>query len=250
MYSKFDGKCISVTNIGLKRLNNDDKALALKNEKSQVLLCVFDGMGGHNQGNFASSTANKIFKKNFSEGKPFFSWINAYFWLRKNIKLANKTIFAKASTNDDYKGSGTTLSIALIVKNKLLVAQMGDSRTYKLDKNSVLVQLSEDQTVAMHDYRAGLIKKEDVDKDPRRHTLTNALGIYRRCKFDLKIYKYDGENILVCSDGLYNNLPPTQINNVVNSTLTIEQKIAELVHQANFNGGSDNIAISLWETFK
>ena len=248
MGKSFNGKCISMTNIGLKRLNNDDKAFAFKNEKNQVLLCVFDGMGGHNQGNFASSTAYKVFKENFTNIKPFFSWINGYFWLKKNIKIVNRIIYKKASSDDNYKGSGTTLSIAMVIKNKLLVAQMGDSRTYKVDKNNSLVQLSEDQTVAMHDYRAGLIKKEEVNKDPKRHTLTNALGIYYRPKFDLKIYKYEGEKILVCSDGLYNNLPSSQINNILTGWLTIEQKITELIHQANFNGGSDNIAISLWET--
>jgi len=248
MSKKYDGNCISITDIGLKRMSNDDKSLGLKNDKNQVLLCVFDGMGGHNQGSYAASTANQIFQDQFVAKRKFFSVCGACSWLKKTIRKANNIIYNKAQSNEEYHGSGTTLSIAMIIKHKLIIAHMGDSRIYKINEKDSLIQLTEDQTVAMHDYRAGLITKEEINRHPSRHILTNALGIYKRAKFDFKIIKYSGETVMVCSDGLYNNVSNSQINSILANTTSIEQKITELIHQANFNGGSDNIAISLWET--
>ena len=75
----------------------------------------------------------------------------------------------------------------------------------------------------------------------------NALGNYPAVNVDCKFLKYQNETLLLCSDGLYNNVPIEDISSVLKGSDAVEQKVNELISLANANGGSDNIAIVLWE---
>ena len=142
---------------------------------------------------------------------------------------------------------GTTLSIAIIRKKKLFTAQVGDSRIYSL-KNKELTQLTEDQTYVGYLYRTGQITKEEMATHPKRHMLMNALGVYPTLNIDIKVRKYEDETMLLCSDGLYNNASETTISSVLSNKDTPEEKVNELISIANNNGGSDNIAVVIWES--
>ena len=82
---------------------------------------------------------------------------------------------------------------------------------------------------------------------PKRHVLMNALGIFPSVNIDLRALPYSNETLLVCSDGLYNNVPDSEIGNILRSNDSTEQKVNELISLGNANGGSDNIAVVLWE---
>ena len=75
----------------------------------------------------------------------------------------------------------------------------------------------------------------------------NALGIYPSLDLDIKVRPYLGDTILVCSDGLYNNVPYKDLLTIMKGSDTPDQKVNELVSLANANGGSDNIAVAIWE---
>ena len=75
----------------------------------------------------------------------------------------------------------------------------------------------------------------------------NALGIYPSLDLDIKVRPYLGDTILVCSDGLYNNVPFKDLLSIMKGSDTPDQKVNELVSLANANGGSDNIAVAIWE---
>ena len=83
---------------------------------------------------------------------------------------------------------------------------------------------------------------------PKRHVLTNAIGIFPSLSIDIKVYKYNGESVLLCSDGLYTNIKENDIENILHTEQTTQQKVVSLINIANFNGGSDNISLALWET--
>ena len=85
---------------------------------------------------------------------------------------------------------------------------------------------------------------------PKRHMLMNALGVYPSASADIKLHKYTGQTMVVCSDGLYNNVNDFDIESIIRGEDTTEEKINELISLANCNGGSDNIAIVLWEANK
>lgn len=66
--------------------------------------------------------------------------------------------------------------------------------------------------------------------------------------YDVKIVPYHGQTILVCSDGLYNNLTEGELSSIIRSKDTPQQKVDSLINLANANGGNDNIAIAIWES--
>jgi protein phosphatase len=82
---------------------------------------------------------------------------------------------------------------------------------------------------------------------PQRHVLLNALGLNTSVSYDLKITPYQGQTILVCSDGLYNNLTDGELASIIRSSDSVNQKVDSFIHLANANGGNDNIAVAIWE---
>ena len=82
---------------------------------------------------------------------------------------------------------------------------------------------------------------------PKRHVLINALGMFPSVEFDFSSHPYLNSTLLVCSDGLYNNVSNQEILSVLRSKDATNQKANELIAIANANGGSDNIAVAIWE---
>lgn len=234
------------TNPGKVRLSNEDQAIALMNAYGNVLLVVCDGMGGENKGDLASNLAINYIKDKFNDNKKFQTAFGAYVWLNKVIRKANSLIYSEAVKNKLYNGMGTTLTVALIVSSSIIISQVGDSRAYRLFDNK-LEQMTEDQTYVEYLYKTGKIKLDEINTHPQRHVLMNALGIFPSIEIDSKIKPYQNERILLCSDGLYNNVPLNTIETILKNNDSCEQKANELIKIANDNGGSDNIAVVIWE---
>lgn len=234
------------TDIGKVRLTNEDRAVALTNTRGNILLAVCDGMGGQNKGDLASTLAIETITQAFQEKDRFNHKLLARMWVANTIRKANSVIFKQASSNLSYQGMGTTITLVLIVNDYMIVAQVGDSRAYSL-RNRTLNQITEDQTYVQYLYRIGEISKEEIATHPKRHVLMNALGIYPSLDLDIKIHPYLGDSIMLCSDGLYNNVPDKDIYSILKGSDTPDQKVNELISLANVNGGSDNVAVVIWE---
>ena len=248
MSQYLSGDYFCLTDKGKVRKVNEDFASALINPFGNVLLVVADGMGGANKGEVASSNlVNHITHSFVSLEKEFKNEKVMEKWIYKVIKEANSKIYLKSMSDEKFKGMGTTLSLVLIVKDKMLTAQIGDSRVYLLINNK-LEQITEDQTYVNY-----LIKVKGQDPDiaythPKRHELTNALGTKARVNVDINVREYHGERILVCSDGLYNNVPLNDMTSIVKGNDSLDKKANQLIAFGNFNGGSDNMALILWES--
>ena len=240
------GRYASKTDIGKVRMNNEDRVCALTNSRGNILLIVCDGMGGANKGDLASSIAIEVVSQEFQERDKFSSKFFAKRWVANVIRKANAEIFRQASHNQKYQGMGTTMTLVLIISDYMVVAQAGDSRAYSY-RNRSLTQITEDQTYVQYLYRIGEITKEEIETHPKRHVLMNALGIYPSLDLEINVHPYLGDSILVCSDGLYNNVPFKDLLSIMKGTDTPDQKVNELVSLANANGGSDNIAVVIWE---
>ena len=235
------------TDIGKVRLTNEDQAVALTNASGNVLLVVCDGMGGQNKGDLASSLALHTIVSSFKSRKGF---SNAYFaklWVSKAIREANRSVYEQSQSNPNYRGMGTTVTLLLIVKDVAILGHVGDSRCYFLKNHHDLVQISEDQTYVAYLVRTGQITAEEALTHPKRHVLMNAVGIYPSASIDIQAIPYLDEIVLLCSDGLYNNVPVEDIASVLKGNDAVEQKVNELIAIGNKNGGSDNIAVVLWE---
>ena len=235
------------TDIGKVRVNNEDQAIALTNASGNVLLVVCDGIGGQNKGDLASSLAVNTIVSSFRERRGFLNTYFAKSWVNKVIREANKNIYEQAQKNPKYSGMGTTVTMLLIIKDIAILANAGDSRCYFLKNHHDLVQMSEDQTYVSYLIRTGQITPEEALTHPKRHVLMNALGIYPSASVDIKTIPYLNEIVLLCSDGLYNNVPHEDISAIIKGNDSLDQKVNELIAVGNKNGGSDNIAVVLWE---
>ena len=246
MKKRFNGNFSYKKDIGKVRISNEDECKVIVNGAGNVLMMVADGMGGHNKGDFASEKTISIIGEIFKEKKGFINTFFAAQRVQRIIKNANSRIYNIQDKNADYKNMGTTLALVLLLKNKMIVANCGDSRVYWV-KNNELVQLTEDQTYVNFLLHSGQITEEEVATHPDRHILTNALGLFPSISIDLRVYNYSGETIFICSDGVYNNIKKRDILNVLNTKLSVEDKAQSLISLGNFNGGSDNMSLVIWE---
>lgn len=246
--NNYQGHYSYLSDIGLVRKTNEDEVIGLTNEKKNVLLAVCDGIGGANNGGYASKLVISTLINDFSSKGSFKGILDGYVWLLKEGKKVNKMIFDYQAINTEYHGMGTTLCACLIIKNKLIMINVGDSRIYRIEKNK-LVQLSEDQTYVNYLINSGIITKEESLTHPKRNYLINCVGMNPSFSCEMKVFDYHGEKILICSDGLYNNVPLNDIEANILTNNSIESKVQTLIKIANSNGGSDNISCILWESF-
>ena len=233
--------------IGKVRLTNEDEAKILVNSSNNVLMIVCDGMGGANKGDYASKAVINTLQEAFINRKRFYNVLDVIHFLHRNLRKINKELYKTGDENKFYKGMGTTAVIAFIYKNKLIVANAGDSRCYLLNKKE-MKQITEDETYVNYLYNSGQIAQEEIKSHPDRHVLINAIGVYPSLSVDIKVHKYKGETILLCSDGLFNNVNVPDIENILRTEDDTITKVESLISVANYNGGSDNISIALWET--
>ena len=243
------GRFGSKTDIGLVRASNEDKALSLIDADGNVLLCVCDGMGGYMKGDFASKIAIDCITSSFtSKGRWLFA-SQITNWVNKIVKQINHSVWNEANDSEKFNGMGTTLVMAIFFKDKIFIANVGDSRCYQLDENEI-VQLTRDQT-----YVEYLAAKKEISDEKKltskdRHALMNFMGLNKTVDYEYKIVKNECKTILLCSDGLYNNASDKQIFSALRSTDRLDQKISTLIGIAKANGGTDNIAVSIWEPYK
>lgn len=240
------GTYYSLTDIGKVRLTNEDRVVSSVNIKGNILLIVCDGMGGQNKGEYAAEMASKLINESFEQKQKFLNHFTAVSWVNKIVRKANREVYNESQRNPNYEGMGTTLTLVLIYHSYLISCQVGDSRAYIL-RNRQFDQITEDQSYVGYLYRIGKITKDEVKTHPKRHVLMNALGIFPSLNMDVRVRPYTNESVLVCSDGLYNNVEEGNIAAILKSDDTTHQKVHELISLANANGGSDNIAIALWE---
>ena len=243
------GRFGSKTDIGLVRASNEDKALSIIDAYGNVLLCVCDGMGGYMKGDFASKIAVDIINAAFASKKRWVFPFQVSNWISKVVKSINYSVYSESVDAEKFKGMGTTLVMAIFFKDNIYIANIGDSRCYMLEEEKVK-QLTRDQTYVEYLLSHNKITQEEKLTSEDRHALMNFVGKNKTIDFEYKVVKNERKTILLCSDGLYNNASDKQIYSALNSDERLDQKISTLIGIAKANGGTDNIAVSLWEPYK
>ncbi len=229
------------TDVGVQRQSNQDSYTVGELADGAVFAVVCDGMGGHAGGNVASSTAaNRIaeeIKKNYRENMSSASVKNM---IEAAVVLANLDIIDEAEKNSELEGMGTTAVVAVISPAVCVVANIGDSRCYHIDGDSVL-QVTKDHSLVQEMVDAGLISQEDAANHPRKNIITRALGIGEDVNTDFFDIEFKaGDKLLLCTDGLTNHVSDSGIAQIINE-LDADMSADVLIALANMNGGSDNI---------
>ena len=141
---------------------------------------------------------------------------------------------------------GTTLVLSVITDDYILFGNVGDSSGFVM-KKKVLYKVTKDHTLVNLLVESGELTKEEAVNHPRKNVLMRALGANNPIDVDIFDVDINSDAILLCSDGLTNMLTKEQIEKVLNSDLSLEEKIVKLVRKSNLRGGTDNVSIAYLE---
>lgn len=232
------------TDLGRVRENNEDKfEYFLPENESELasrglIFLVCDGMGGHAAGQIASELSAKTFievYRNHPSSEPEVAAVAA-------VTAANRFVLDVSRAIPSRRGMGTTLSGLLLIQNRALVVQVGDSRVYRL-RDGALEQLTHDHTWCEEMVRAGMLSAEEATIHPNRHVITRAIGTEANVQPDL--FWFDilvGDTFLLCSDGLMEHVSDPEISNVLANSAP-SQAAWQLVNMALSGGGRDNTTV-------
>lgn len=209
---------------------------------------VADGVGGNEAGDVASrlgaacvegfllNTFRRVAAATPADGQT------ALRELQAALRQADARLFDAAVEHPEWRGMGTTLTMAVVSGWRLFVAHAGDSRCYLLSGGK-LRQLTADHTFAADMARAGLIGRSQQDHHPWRHVVTNLLGGSEpgvRAEVHLLDLQPD-DVLLVCSDGLTDMVSDEAIAAALSAEADPEAACRRLIDEANRNGGEDNV---------
>ena len=231
------------TDPGKVRTHNEDSVTIINNDKSEFVLAIADGMGGHKAGEVASKIAIDHIRDSFYKLYTIGSKDDAIEWLRLIVKEINNKIFEYAKEHPESKGLGTTLVIAIKTNDYILYGNIGDSSGYVI-KNNTLHKVTKDHTYVEVLINNGRLTEETAKHHPGKNLLTRALGANNPIEIDIFDVDTSVKGLFLCSDGLTNMLTEEQIEKILNSDLEVEEAVIKLIRKANSRGGTDNISIA------
>ncbi len=215
-------------------------------------MLVADGVGGAAAGEVASRTAITEIMDLVIETPDWIMRLDdplAKEVLKRmegRFQKVRDALVALAKKDPTLGGMATTMTLAASLGPELLIAHVGDSRAYAV-QGGALRRLTRDQTMAQSLADAGAITPEEVDKHPSRHVLTGALATrgafahvqLRRSRLE------DGDQILLCSDGLTEMVSEDAIAEVLRAPGNAADACRALVDLALEAGGKDNVTVVL-----
>ena len=234
----------SMTDTGLVRKENQD-AYAVKTAFGHTICVVCDGMGGAAGGQLASRIAVDTFsaemeKRLSPEAKPG--------RLREisvvAVALANRAVREAARTSEEYHSMGTTLVSAVSFDGGVVIANVGDSRAYHINKQRIH-QVTRDHSLVEHMVERGDITAEEARRHPNRNLITRALGPDIDPECDCYTCQLlPGDFLLLCTDGLVNTVTDEEIMREVlhGDTNTCMERLLEI---AKKQGAPDNVTAVL-----
>ena len=211
-----------------------------------TLFMVADGMGGAAAGEIASQMATEIVLRELRK-----NWIPSddqsaetfAICLKRAAQAANAAIHGYASSHQEFRGMGTTATIAGLLADTLYLCQIGDSRGY-LVRDGVARQITKDQSLMQKLIEAGELTEEEAAQSERRNIILQALGPEANIKVDLTYQRLRrGDVLVLCSDGLSGQVTRDQIGEVINEEPDLVAACKKLIDLANQAGGPDNITV-------
>lgn len=228
---------------GVMRTSNEDACFVLLPDKVYVLA---DGVGGGNSGEIASRTAVSEIA-NYVVNHPITHMIEKYEivdYLKAAIEVANRKIYGMANAHEENAGMATTTVVVHVRNGQAYVANIGDSRAY-LYREGALTQITEDHTYVNTLVKAGVLSREEAEVDDRKNVIVKALGADSTADPDFfRVEIKENDVLILCSDGLYDELTDEEIISVIEENLDNMSYLAkELVSKANQHGGRDNTTV-------
>jgi PPM family protein phosphatase len=237
----FSLKSFGTTNVGLRRMNNEDAFLL---EPDVGLFALADGMGGADAGEVASDifvkTAGEIFRHSFIAHD-----VAIRDRVQEVFRQANDRMIKYIVENSIGKGMGCTAELLCFTETHYIIGHVGDSRIYLL-RDEVLRQVTKDHSLVQQQIDEGIITSAEAKKHPLKNIVLRALGTDSNLSLDLVRGRVFPKDIyLLCSDGLTDMVSDTNIQNILSSSEALNDKAYRLIESALAEGGKDNVTVVL-----
>ncbi len=219
------------TDVGRTREHNEDSYCV---NAELGLFVVADGMGGHASGEVASEIAVNMIEQQIKQGSS----------LVEAIENAHLAILKGVRSGLGKPGMGTTVVALLLRGDAYTLAWVGDSRAYLWDEG--LSQISKDHSMVQMLIDTGQITKAEARTHPRKNIIYQNLGSAEVEVPQVSVKQgvlYREQAIILCSDGLSDEVEDERISEIVGQADSIEQAAENLVSTAIDNGGNDNISV-------
>lgn len=238
--------CIGRTDIGRLRSNNQDAFVCGKLSADVPFAIVCDGMGGANGGNIASAIAIRtIAGRLVSSYRQDMTMMSMQRVLESAIAAANVAVYDEAAATPELRGMGTTLVLAVMMGDRVLIAHIGDSRAYVITQDNTIEQITKDHSVVQQMLERGQITPEEAKTHPRRNFITRALGVSDTVACDFSEFVLpEGAKVMLCTDGLSGMVDTAGMQQIAASCTQAELP-DRMIAAANRAGGSDNITVAL-----
>ena len=240
--------------IGLERENNEDSVFMMYGSSYGEealpefgLFCVADGAGGLGHGELASSIALRAVVSNLMENavlkelqlEETDTKLGIEDIARQAIEHANEQVIESAN------GGVTTLTEAMLINGQMVIGHVGDSRAYLVENGRPRL-LTRDHSYSWRLVEIGQITPEEAMEHPKRNQLWNAVGQGNNLVIEVDTYPQPhGGYLLICSDGLWGEVPESELSSAVAQHDEPNQACEEMVRAANAAGGPDNITALL-----
>lgn len=249
----------TATDIGQVRNHNEDVLLTfssnLHGDEAHDALGLFilaDGMGGHQAGEVASSLAARTVAREVLEriyipylvsGGPEALQTPLAEALTEAVNEASKMVY------NAVPGGGTTLTCALLLNDRAILAHVGDSRAY-LYHDKTLRQVTKDHSYVDKLVELGQLTAEEAAAHPQKNVLYRAVGQEGALEIDTHLETIPpGGRLLLCSDGLWSMIGDEAIGRILATADTPQAACDQLIAAANAAGGRDNITAIAIEPF-
>ena len=238
-------KAWGITDTGLVRSENQD-AYSIWNGGGYTAAVVCDGMGGAAGGRIASTLAVEVYQRELTaalrEDMDAGQIAQAMLYA---ASLANQAIYRHAQEKPELAKMGTTLVSAVCKSDKVVVANVGDSRAYFVTQDGI-AQISRDHSVVEDMVERGEITRLEARRHPSRNLITRAVGPDETVQGDTFVRDWKpGDYLLLCSDGLVNTVTEQEILFEVIHAEDSDHCLERLLEIAKINGAPDNVTAVL-----
>lgn len=249
MTNRLRATTVSITDTGRVRARNEDRLLI-----TERLFAVADGMGGHTLGDVAATCAIDALKDALPELESERERGEHESTITAGLMRAADEICRyvdgdpRGTTSTSVlhigKAAGTTIAGVYLAREPI-VFHVGDSRVYRY-RGGEMARLTRDHSLVQEMVDAGEITDAQAHVHPRKNIITRAIGTYGPPRVEFAAAEFTaGDYVLVCSDGLHDELTDEEISDVLRRASTIEQAVEELRDAALAAGGHDNVSIVL-----
>jgi PPM family protein phosphatase len=227
------GAYAAKTDTGKKRRRNEDAFVV-----APPLFAVADGMGGAQAGEIASKLAAAALEDT-DPGR-----LTGPERVASLIQEANRRVHERSSVDPATSGMGTTMTVALVEGDGVVIGHVGDSRAY-LVRGHEIEQITEDHSLVNELLKSGKLSPEEAETHPQRSVITRAVGTDPDVDVDsFTVHTQKGDVFLICSDGLTDMVDDSAILDTVEQHRdNLDRLTKQLVSAANRGGGEDNITV-------